>query len=501
MKRRKAIQQIGLGVTGGLILPSFITSCSPNDPGPEVDYAGTVAILGAGAAGLYVADILRSKGIKVKIFEARDQIGGRVRSLRNQVAVENPSNPTIPYYPNIPFLSSDFPLELGAQTIIGTDSIMGKIFQAYQLATFEYTLESSHFVLENTAKSAADWAGDGDFQAAMSFRQNLKNLSGSPLTAQQAIQSAGIGTRAYGMLNGQIGNAYGSDNDVIGIGELGEEETLRVSDGKILSLKGNTLQDLLISRFIAVQEFVQLNTPITSIQYGSNPIVLTAGNGTTYEADKVIVTVPVSMLKNGAISFSPGLPGAFTGSLAKIGMGASLRVIIEFKQNFWGESAGFILGSTDVPEFLSAGLNRSVFNATLSVTVNGAKAAGYSSMTDSDLIAAILADIDLLYHDESVPPIGWGTKFVRKKVVDGIETDPIFLREDWTTNEFILGGYSYPLAGATNEDRKALGQPIGGKLFFAGEATDITGQAGMINGALASAERVAEEVVTSILNP
>jgi monoamine oxidase len=147
-----------------------------------------------------------------------------------------------------------------------------------------------------------------------------------------------------------------------------------------------------------------------------------------------------------------------------------------------------------VPEFLSVGLNRSTFNATLAVTISGAKAAGYSSKTDSELIAAILTDIDLLYA-------GKGTQYVRKRVVDGVETDPIFLREDWTTNEYILGGYSYPLAGATNEDRKAIGQPIGSKLFFAGEATDITGQAGMVNGALASAERVAQEVVTSILNP
>ncbi len=475
------------------MLPSFLTQCSPADPGPEISYAGTVAILGAGAAGLYVADILRSKGINVKVFEARDQIGGRVRSLRNQAAVENLSNPTIPFYPNIPFMSSDYPLELGAQTIIGTDSIMGKVFQVYRLASLEFTPESRHFVLDNTPKSAADWAGDGDFQAAISFRQNLKNLSGSPLTAQQAIQSAGIGTRAYGMLNGQIGNAYGSDNDVIGIGELGEEETIRDNDGKILYLTGNPLQDLLISRFNAVQQYVQLNTPIKSIQYDADPIVLTAKDGTTFQADKVIVTVPVSMLKNGGITFSPGLPGAFTGSLAKLGMGASLRVIIEFKQNFWGESVGYILGSTDVPEFLSVGLNRSLFNSTLSVTVSGAKAAAYSSLGDG-VITALLADIDLLYA-------GKGTQFVRKKVVEGVETDPIFVLEDWTTNEYILGGYSYPLAGATNEDRKAIGQPIGSKLFFAGEATDITGQAGMINGALASAERVAEEVVTSILNP
>ncbi|MEJ0055431.1 MAG: NAD(P)-binding protein [Bacteroidota bacterium] len=38
-------------------------------------------MIGAGAAGLYAADILRSKGVNVTIFEARDQMGGRVVSF------------------------------------------------------------------------------------------------------------------------------------------------------------------------------------------------------------------------------------------------------------------------------------------------------------------------------------------------------------------------------------------------------------------------------------
>jgi monoamine oxidase len=46
-----------------------------------------------------------------------------------------------------------------------------------------------------------------------------------------------------------------------------------------------------------------------------------------------------------------------------------------------------------------------------------------------------------------------------------------------------------------------MGVPVNDKLFFAGEATDVNGDAGTINGALASAERVAEEVVKSITKP
>jgi uncharacterized protein with NAD-binding domain and iron-sulfur cluster len=61
-----------------------LSSCKKDDPGPEVPFEGTVAIIGGGAAGLYAADILGSKGINVIIFEAGNQLGGRVRSLRNQ---------------------------------------------------------------------------------------------------------------------------------------------------------------------------------------------------------------------------------------------------------------------------------------------------------------------------------------------------------------------------------------------------------------------------------
>jgi monoamine oxidase len=223
VKRRKALQHIGLGVTGGLVLPTLITRCSPNDPGPEISYDGTVAIIGAGASGMYAADILRSKGVTVKVFEATDQIGGRIKSLRNQSTDK---------YPLIPKLGSDFPLELGAQTYMGTDSILGGVVKAYQLQTLEFGSETTHFILDDTAKSAADWGGDADFQAAMNFRTNLKNQAGSALSVQQAIQAAGIGTRAHGMLNGQIGNAYGSDNDAAGIAGLVKMRQSGATTGK-----------------------------------------------------------------------------------------------------------------------------------------------------------------------------------------------------------------------------------------------------------------------------
>ena len=480
MKRRAAIQHIGWGLSGGILMPSLFSACGPKDPGPEIVYSGTVAVIGAGAAGLYVADILNSKGIKVIIFEARDQIGGRIRSLRNQ---------PVEKYPFSPQLSSDFPIELGAQTIVGTESIFGKIFKDYNLKTTEFAPENNSYVLSNQAKSGSEWAAanDADFQAANNFRAGLKNYAGNSQSVQQLVQ-AQINARAHGMLNGLIGNAYGSSNDKIGIGALAEQEALRQSDGKLIGLRSNPLQDTLISRFSAVQPFVRLNTPIVSIAHATEPATITAKDGTVFEANKVVVTVPVSILKNGSLNFSPALPGDFTNALAKFSMGGSLRVILEFKKNFWGNTVGYILGSSNVPEYFSIGMGRSDFNRTLSITINGEKAAQYAALDDDALTSAILADLDLIYA-------GQGTQFIRK---DLVSLKNILIRQDWTKEEYMLGGYAYPLPGARNDDRKAIGQPLSDRLFFAGEATDISGQAGMVNGALASAERAALEVINVI---
>jgi monoamine oxidase len=478
VKRREALRQIGWGLSGSAVMPSLLAACGPKDPGPEIVYSGKVAIVGAGASGLYVADILHSKGVKVELFEALEQIGGRVRSLRNQ---------PVEKYPYAPAMSSDFPIELGAQTIIGSDSVFGKIFTDYRLPTVEFPTSGNVYVMDNIPKTSIQWGNDADFLAAKNFRLNVRNQAGSAQTVQQAA-SATVNQRALAIVNSEIGNFYGSSNEVMGVGAIGEQEALAPTDGKIIGLTANPFQDILISRFNTVQQFVHLNTPIAAIDYGASPIVLTAKDGTVYNADKVIVTVPLGILKSGSMSFTPGLPGDFTSALQKFAMGASLRLVIEFKKNFWGEDVSYIRGSSNVPEYFSAGAGRGKTNATFSITVNGAKAVQYGALNDEALLDTVLADIDAIYG-------GQGTQFIRQDVNT---LKSLYIKQDWTKQPYILGGYAYPLAGAKNANRASLGQAISGKLFFAGEATDTTGQAGMLNGALASAERAAIDVINAI---
>ncbi len=476
VKRRKVLKQLGYGLTGGVLLPQLFVSCGKDDPGPEVPFDGNVVIIGAGAAGLYAADILQSKGIQVSILEAGNQIGGRVRSVRNQPEIANVS-------------AADFPVELGAEVVYGSDSIWGTALKNFNVKTVNVDeISTDRFIMDNIAKSKEDWIVDGDFDNANSFIENLANYSGGGSTVAQA--TAGLSSRVQKLVNSQIGNRYGSSNETLGIGGVAEALRTRKHDGKQIVVKTNPMQDFLIFRFDSVRQLVKLNTQVTSIDTTGEKILITDANGEQVEANKVIVTVPLSILKKNLISFTPGLPGAMTSAMAKLGMDHSIRVLIDFKKNFWGDSVAHLWGGTSFPNCYSAGLGRSEFNQTLSITINGPKAVELSDL-GSDMIHVILEELDIIYA-------GQATQFVRR----AFDTNEILsIIKDWGKDEFIQGGISFPLASATLADRESLGMVIQDKLFFAGEATDVTGDAGTINGALASAERVAQQVVESIIGP
>lgn len=457
------------------MVTSWLASCDKNDPPPEIQYDGTVAIIGGGPAGLYAADILLSKGVKVVVYEATGQIGGRVRSLRNQE--------------NSPYQSiADFPVELGAEYWQGSDSVFGKIVSNLNLNTVELLEDWKLYKVGTSVKSAAEWAGNSDLSAAQSFIASIKNYGGAATSVKEA--SASLSADAQALVNAEAANFYGSSSDRVGIKGIADNLKVLTHGTEYFTLKNNTMQDLVISRFDNVFKRVETNKPVKSINYGGNPVTITFEDGSEATADKVIVTVPVTILKEG-ITFTPALPAAKTAALGRIGMDPSMRVVLDFKKNFWGTDVSMIFGGTVAPQVFNAGVGRSEFNQTLSVTINGPKALELSNLNNSDqVVTTILQELDKVYANQA-------TAFIRKGLPPD-EQKMIYFIQDWTKEKYFKGGFSYPLSATTLDDRSALGAPLQDRLFFAGEATDIGGDSGTVNGALSSAERVANDVVLSI---
>ena len=65
---------------------------------------------------------------------------------------------------------------------------------------------------------------------------------------------------------------------------------------------------------------------------------------------------------------------------------------------------------------------------------------------------------------------------------------------DWGDEPFSRGAYSWIPVGATAAPA-TLAAPVGRALFFAGEATDTSGDTGTVHGALATGRRAAEAIL------
>ncbi len=461
-------------------------------------------MIGAGAAGLYAADILRSKGIDVFILEASNRFGGRIRSFSDSYRQFNLNTQSL-YYPfyNTPNILADpsiadFPVELGADILMGSDSNWGKIISVLQIPTVDLADATNLYVLGGQPKSKVEWQADNDFTAVQNFISSLSSYAGADVTVQNA---AALSMRAQPLLNGQLSNFYGSYNEQLSAKGLADESKLVTHDKKLFVVKANPWENIIGGRFSESVNRIQFNTPVASINADNDPIVITDTNGKQYSANKVIVTVPLSVLKSGDISFSPPLPSVMQSAMTRIGMDACVRMLIDFKKNFWGESAGFIWGGTTVPQYLSSGYNRSQYYRSMALTVYGPTAQALSSQ-GSGMIQQIINELDSFFPGIGNEP-GLATQFIRRVVdttdpANPIELEPIAIIQDWTKEKYIKGGISFPLVGFTHQDRIDLATSIPNKVFFAGEATDVSGEAGTVSGALNSAERVAAELIKTI---
>lgn len=483
MNRRDVIKKVGFGISAGLVVPAWLSACNKEDaPAPLFSYDGIVGIIGAGAAGLAAADILQAQGIPVIIFEASDRVGGRVHSFR---ASDVSSDSLLFERSHLP--NNNFPIELGAEFIIGSDSAWGDIVakQKVPVLNIHDVLPADGYIIDGSFKTASELAMDADFMAAMDFLESLKTYAGANVSMQDAIDAAGINARVQAILNSWIGNRFGTTNDRLSAVAVGEAFALITHNDTLQMPASNPMMNLLLSRFTNVIAKVQLNTAIERIDYSAEKIVLKDKNAGLITVNKVIITTPIPILKTG-IAFVPSLPAAKTAALSTIGMDASIRVLLEFKKNVWSETSAFIFGGGTAPSYFSPAIGRNDINKFLSITINGSAAEALSPL-GWGMLDTILEELDTVFD-------GKGSLNVARDQDGNIKA----IIKDWTKEPYVKGGASYPMVGSTNADRETLAEPIDGKVFFAGEATDVVGDFGTVSGAIQSAQRAAQQLLDSL---
>ena len=71
-------------------------------------------------------------------------------------------------------------------------------------------------------------------------------------------------------------------------------------------------------------------------------IVLKNQHGEMLTARYVVITVPLTVLKDGDIDFVPALPKNKKKAIDSIHMGGALKIVCRFKSQFWSDKVNFI---------------------------------------------------------------------------------------------------------------------------------------------------------------
>jgi monoamine oxidase len=108
---------------------------------------------------------------------------------------------------------------------------------------------------------------------------------------------------------------------------------VRVNDGS------STLQVTTVPSPSRQPISVTYSKRVTTVTYSSTGVVLTTADSSTYNADYVIITIPLGVLKSSdassRVTFSPALPSATANGIAQLGFGNVVKVALLFPTNWW----------------------------------------------------------------------------------------------------------------------------------------------------------------------
>lgn len=444
MKRREFIQNSFFAYFGLAMSPALLSSCRKELILPDSDFSGKVIIVGAGAAGLYAGYILKSRGIDFTIIEASDKTGGRM-GKRTDFA--------------------DYPIDLGAQWLHGKNSIVGDLAKSSGTKFSKDNSDVAYWFNNQITSSIPE-----NVDSIMTTDENLPDISYKEYAQQQGLGSE------YDFLVEQIAGDFGADSSELSIKWTAVEEENWNSGDQDYKFE-ETFFDLIDKNITQeIQDSIVLKTPITQIDYTDSTVVLTDNSGTTHSADKVIVTIPITILQEEYIQFIPALPATKVDAFNKIGMGAGMKVFLKFSSKFYdGNIAGGEICAAYADEI--EGKNGS--DHVLLAFVMGQQAEYLTSLpSDAEIINELLAELDAMYNGQAT------ANFLDAHV------------ENWTTHPFIKGAYSYSKVGIGNA-RNIAAEPVDNKLFFAGEAMNVNGHHQTVHGAVETGYREVVNILKS----
>lgn len=417
---------------------------------------GSALVVGAGIAGLAAASALRAKGWTVTVLEARDRIGGRIHTDRSLDGLA---------------------LELGAQWIHGAErNPLAKLVE--QIGAKTATVELDRVQLFNLR---GEPLGDSMEQAMNEKWEEIRNEL--EIERDRADEEVPLAELIADALDG-AGLSKAEEQAMryfiaAGIENAAAAPAAEISARAWTMREAGDIEDFLLPggcdqlpAFLAKGLDVKLGHIVKTVRREALSVTVVTDRG-EFTGDAAIVTLPLGVLKAGGVEFEPALPGDMRKAIERLAMGDLHRVWLRFPSSFWPDTVRFLgyLGAKPGEWADWANLEPMLGAPVLCATHSGRYARSLEAMPEAAVVKLACEPLRKMFGDAFIEPAA-------------------SLVTHWSGDPFSLGAYSHIRPGATRDDLATLAEPIGGRLFLAGEATSKK-YPGTLHGAYLSGIRAA----------
>ena len=452
MERRKFVLDTLKTIPLVLIAPHLFASDGKDEISTNPN-GKTVLIIGAGIAGLAAAKKLKDKGFTVIVLESQEKIGGRLRTDRS-LGIAFDEGASWIHGPNgnpITKLAS----QAGANTYLTDDDNLA-VFDSNGTAYSDDFLDSQYTQFEN-ALNAVRRAG--------TKRQSFQTIFNSLYPTQannrlwKYMLSAYLEFDTGGDIS-KLSSKYFYDDEEFS----GKDVIVTNGYDKVANLLGQGLD-------------IRLNSRVTEINYNATRSFVKV-NENSIEADYVIVSVPLGVLKNNSIAFKPSLPESKLSAIENIQMGNVNKFLFIWDTPFWDTNIQYIGYTPETKGKFNYFMNMLKFLPTtngLMTFAFGDYATVTETMTDAQIKNEVMAQLKTIYGNSIPNPTN-------------------MLRTKWGQNINTFGAYSFATNGTTSAEFETMAIEINNKLFFAGEHTERDYRAS-VHGAYLSGIREADKII------
>uniref|UniRef100_A0A7S1TRR4 Amine oxidase domain-containing protein n=2 Tax=Phaeomonas parva TaxID=124430 RepID=A0A7S1TRR4_9STRA len=466
-----------------------------------------VAILGGGVAGLSAAQQLTREGVKVLVLEARGRLGGRIQTQR----LGSGSG------------AGDIPCDMGAGFVRAGGSLAALVAEQGPLHEYSERQEPTLMVditgdvvaedfgrqMTTTMHGAVECAGVA-FAAGKPYPKGRTLKPGEPTMSEVLehwMEEAGgdceeLDRRVLGCAMAQLEGRTGAPLEDLSCRQWALGLAAAVAGSQAVSPMGlSALVDHLAAPLPPGS--LRLGFEVSEITFADAPKGSGGGaacrirstDGDVINADAVICTLPLGVLKSGAIRFEPPLPARKAAAIRALGVGHVNKVALRFKTRFW---ADFTEGSRRIARvqpaseerghlFLFDDLHAVTGAPILVATSAGRPAAQLEERSDREVKDEALRVLRGMLPASTLVPEPQSYRVSR-----------------WGSHSLSRGSFTYLGRYASPDDVRELGKPVhhGGKaeLFFAGEATNLA-NLGSLQGAFDSGAAAAREVIFAFCPP